>query len=197
MSAEAWEREFWGAIETILKTQDESLESWLGGEHSKKPATIVEQADEALYWAVKNRVVRCKEDFAKKYQDPKRRQQVLDQSITLPLFDGTRTLLSGFDEYDREQCPACGAFGFSAGTLWSEEVIDNDPGWTGYGEEGEWLGEPPTETVEKTFSVEEFLCTTCGFRLFGTKEVAAADLPEDFTRREEREREFEPDYGND
>src|SRR5664279_1233380 len=32
MSPEAWEREFWGAMETVLAMQDETLESWLGAE---------------------------------------------------------------------------------------------------------------------------------------------------------------------
>jgi hypothetical protein len=197
MSAEAWEREFWGAVEIVLKMLDESLESWLGAEESKAPAKIVEQTEEAVKWAVKNRVSRCKEDFSKKYQDPKRRQEVIDQSQTLPFFGGTHLLLGGFDGHGREQCPACSSLGFVAGALWNEDVIDTDPGYTAYDEEGNWLGDDPTETVEKTFSVEEFLCPTCGLRLFGTNEIAAADLPEDFTRREERERDFGPDYGND
>ena len=32
MSAEAWEREFWGAVETVLAMQDETLDGWLGAE---------------------------------------------------------------------------------------------------------------------------------------------------------------------
>src|SRR5258706_7746913 len=32
MSAEIWEREFWGAIVIVLQMQDETLESWLGAE---------------------------------------------------------------------------------------------------------------------------------------------------------------------
>jgi hypothetical protein len=33
--------------------------------------------------------------------------------------------------------------------------------------------------------------------LYGTKEIAAAELPEDFTEREDREMEFGEEYGND
>ena len=45
MSAEAWEQEFWGAIEIVLGMQDETLESWLGAEDAKAPTKIIQQAD--------------------------------------------------------------------------------------------------------------------------------------------------------
>jgi hypothetical protein len=57
--------------------------------------------------------------------------------------------------------------------------------------------EPPVETVQKTFNVEAFFCPVCGLRFYGTKEIAASELPEDFTIQEVREREFEDEYGND
>lgn len=79
------------------------------------------------------------------------------------------------------------------GTLWNEEVIDSDPGWAD--EDGE--REPPTETVKKSFTCEAFECPVCGLHFYGTKEIAAADLPEDFELEEERERHFEQEYGND
>src|SRR2546427_3411972 len=103
MSAEAWEREFWGAVETVLGMQGESLESWLGAEGAKAPAKIIEQAEEALQWAVKHRVSRCKEDFEKKYQDPKRRQETIEESKKLTW------KYSPWDGRDRVTCPACSA----------------------------------------------------------------------------------------
>ena len=45
--------------------------------------------------------------------------------------------------------------------------------------------------------LEEFLCPTCGLHLSGTRELDVTDLPEQFYQTEEREREFEPEYGND
>ena len=191
MSAEAWEREFWGAVETVLQMQDETLESWLGAEDSKAPSKILEQAEEAMEWAVKHRVSRCKEDFEKKYQDPKKRQEIIEESKKLSWNDFT------WDERDRSACPACLSLGFLGGTLWSEEVIDNKPGWSITDEHGDEHGEPPTETVEKTFTVEAFECPVCHLHLYGTKEIAAAELPDEFSETEEREREFEEEYGND
>lgn len=186
MSPEAWEREYWGAVETVLTMQGETLESWLGAEDSKAPAKILEQAAQALDWAVKHRVSRSKEDFQKKYQDPKQRQKVVEGSKALLWNDFT------WEGSSRCDCPACGSSGFVGGTLWNEEVVDTDP--------GSYSGDdydPPTEKVEKSYSIEVFECPVCGLRLFGTKEIAAADLPEEFTEEEYREMEFGEEYGND
>lgn len=191
MSAEAWERDFWGATEIVLGMQHETLESWLGAEDSKAPTRIIEQAKEALQWAVKHRITRCKDDFEKKHQDPKRRLETIEESRRLTWNDYT------WDGRERYACPACHSSGFLGGTLWNEEVIESDPGVHEFGPEGEEYYEPPTEVVEKTFTVEAFVCLVCGLRLYGTNEIIATELPEDFTDREAREREFEPDYGND
>jgi hypothetical protein len=186
MPPDRWEREYWGAVETVLSMQDETLKSWLGAEESKAPAMIVEQAAQALDWAVKHRISRSKEDFENKYKDPNQRQKVVDGSKQLLWKDVT------WEGDSRCDCPACGASGFVGGTLWSEEVVDTDP--------GSYNGEdydPPTETVEKSYSIEAFECPVCGLRLFGTKEIAAADLPEEFTEEEDREMDFGDEYGND
>jgi hypothetical protein len=191
MSADTWEREFWGAVETVLAMQAETLESWLGAEESKAPAKIIEQANEALQWVVKHRISRCKEDFEKKHQNPKERQEIVEESKRL------NWSKHGWDNYDRERCPACLSSGFLGGTLWNEDVLETEDGSIEYGPDGEEYIEYPSETVEKIFAAEEFLCPVCGLHFYGTKEIAAAEMPEDFSTREVREREFEPDYGND
>lgn len=191
MSPEAWEREFWGAVETVLSMQDETLESWLGAEDSKAPAKIIEQAAQALDWAVKHRLTRCKDDFLKKYQDPKLRQAKVDGSEKLLWND------LSWDGSSRRDCPSCGSSGFVGGALWNEEVVATEPGCYGTDDRGEDYDEPPMETVEKSYTIEVFECPVCGLHLYGTKEIAAAGLPEDFTERENREMEFGEEYGND
>lgn len=190
MSADAWEKEFWGAVEIVLAMQNETLESWLGAEDSKAPTKIIEQADEALQWAIKNRIARCKEDFEKKYQDPQRREQAINESKNLTRTDDT------WDGRAREGCPACSASGFVGGSLWVEETVDTEDTW--YGPDDFPVDyDPPTETVRRTFTLENFDCPVCGLRLNGTKEIAAAGLDDQFRTEETRELEFEPDYGND
>jgi hypothetical protein len=191
MSPEAWEREYWGAVETVLSMQDETLESWLGAEDSKVPAKIIEQAEHALEWVVKHRLSRCKEDFLTKYRDPKQREAVLENAKNLRWNDRT------WEGSSRCSCPACSASAFVGGTLWNEEVVATEEGWYGTDPGGEEVSEPPRETVEKSYSIEAFECPVCGLYLFGTKEIAATELPAEFTKREDREIEFGEDYGND
>jgi hypothetical protein len=191
MSPEAWEKAFWGAIETVLGMQDESLESWLGAEDSKAPAKIIEQAKEALGWAVKDRISKCKENFEKQYQDPARRETIIEESKRLTWND------SYWDGHSRADCPACGSLGFLGGTSWDEVVIASDPGSSHFDDDGEWFGDFPTETVEKVFSAEAFECPICHLKFYGINEISAAGLPDEFSEIEKREREFSDDYGND
>ena len=189
MLSEAWEKEFWGATEAILKMQDETLDSWLGTEDAKAPAKIIEQVEKALEWGVKHRVSRCKDSFEKKHQDSKQRQQTIDNSNGLTWNDLT------WDGSDRCACPACLSLAFLGGALWEETIIDTEDAHPDSEEDGEW--DPGSETVRKSFSVEAFECPTCKLSLFGIKEIAAAELPSEFETEEVREREYEEDYGND
>lgn len=186
MSAEAWEREFWGAVEAILGMQGETLESWLGAAEAKAPTDIVKQAAEAMEWAAKDRIARRKEDFEKANQDPKKRQELIERAVGLSFQDFSKRFNISADAWQRQACPACSASAFLGGILWSEEVVEEDASEDGM-----------TEFVDETYAVEEFLCPTCNLHLFGTSEIKAAGLPNEFVLRDEREREFEPDYGNE
>jgi hypothetical protein len=191
MVAEAWEREFWGAVEAILQIHDQSLDGWLGSASAKAPAKIIEQAREATQWAVQNRISRCEQDFKMKYQDPKRRQTVIEESKNLGWHDHT------WNGRDRARCPACLSSGYLGGTLRSEEYAEVESSYPEVDEDGDLTGEIPMARVEKTFGVDDFFCPVCGLRLFGRKEIAAAELPTEFVHTEEHEQEYEPEYGND
>jgi hypothetical protein len=191
MSAETWEREFWGAVEIVLAIQDETLEGWLGAENAKAPSKIIAQTDKASRWVVRHRVSRCREDFEKKFQDPKRREKTVEESKTLTWNGDT------WDGRDRETCPACLSAGFLGGTLWEEEVIESEPIWSASRPEDEDYVEALSETVRKTFTAEEFVCPVCDLRLSGSKEIVSAEMPNEFSTEEVRERKFEDEYGND
>ncbi|HEY1661702.1 MAG TPA: hypothetical protein VGI03_04725 [Verrucomicrobiae bacterium] len=186
MSPEAWEREFWGAVEVVLKIQDESLESWLGTEDSKMPAEILEKAEEAMEWALKHRISRCKEEFEKKYQDPKKRAHVVEDSKQFRYWEWPEHRQFMGNGIEKHLCPACDTTGMMAGTLWQEEVsADQDP------------EDPMTELIELTYVTEEFVCPWCGLHLYGTNETKACGFPEEFMKYDAREREFGEEYGND
>ncbi len=191
MSAAAWEREFWGAVELILKMQGESLETWLGASNSQAPMKLIQQATEATEWAVKNRINRHKDDFEAKFSSESKRVQERTKA-TSALFS-----CKNWDAEERSECPACGSLGFVAGNFWDEEIVESEEADHFQDERGEWHSIPGSETVEKTFRTEYFECPICALKLESTKEIAAGNLEVEFSIKEVREREFEPDYGND
>lgn len=65
-----------------------------------------------------------------------------------------------------------------------EEVLDQDHG-SGY------------EIVERYLEPVEFYCPTCDLRLDGPEEMEAAGFEDEYKDEEDREIEYEPDYGND
>ena len=186
MIAENWERDFWAAVELILKIQTGTLDSWLGSDDAKAPVKIIEQAEEALQWVIKNRITRCREDFEERYKDPKKRADVISNSTEFKWWEWTEGHIAEAEGRDKHLCPSCGATGMISGSLWSEGVSDDqDP------------DDPTTEWIDETYVVEEFRCPYCNLTLSGVKETKAAGLPEEFVRSEVRERDFGPEYGND
>ena len=186
MKPELWEREYWGAIVVLLDMQGQDLESWLGTSDAKVPAEIVEKADEARQWAVSDRIRRAADDFEARYKNPEQRMKVIEQAKSFRWWEQTARFYSSPDSEQREQCPSCGANALLLGTKYHEEVVDSWP------DEEMYL-----ELVEQYFAVDEFFCPACGLHLFGSDEIAAADLTEGFSETAERDREFEEEYMNE
>ena len=199
MKPELWEREYWGTVVVLLEMQDQNLEGWLGVKDARAPAAIVAQANEAREWAVAHRIKRAGEDFVAKYKDPGQRAKIIEQASHFRWWEQRGKVYLSSDGDTRHDCPACGAGAVLLGTLWHEEVIDEGQLESSYMEvvdEGQFE-DSYMEVVEKHFSVEEFYCPACQLHLFGTDEIAAAELPEEFRTTEEREREFEEEYMNE
>jgi hypothetical protein len=186
MKPELWEREFWGAIVVLLGMQDQNLEAWLGVEDAKAPAAIVEQAKDARKWAVADRIKRAGERFRERYKDPSQREKAIERASQFRWWDSPDKFHFSFDGATKHPCPACGASAVMLGTTWLEEVVATEESEDGC-----------IEVVEELFSVEEFYCPACDLHLFGIDEIAAAELPEEFTNTKEREREFDEEYMNE
>jgi hypothetical protein len=196
MSPEVWEPEYWGTIEVLLVMQEKNLDCWLGMEEAKAPAAILLKASQAREWVVSDRTKRAKEDFLAKYRDPSQRKKLLEDSKNFSWWDHRGDFYISADKAQPYKCPACEATAFLLGTLWNEEVVDTDETFYGSGYDDDSYVEY-FETVEKSFAVEEFYCPVCKLHFFGTAEIEAAGMPREFTSTEERERQFEEDYGND
>ncbi len=183
---EAWERYFWHAAQVLLVAQEQSLESWVGAEDAKAPQDVLRDAERAIKGAVSARIERVREDFLKAIPNPKEREALIRQSQQIRLWEHRGKLDSSIDGLEPATCPSCGAGAVLGGVLWSEDVSEEvDP------------DDPTTEFIDETYLSEGFYCPTCALELRGRQEVVAADLPEEFYQQETREREFEPDYGND
>jgi hypothetical protein len=83
-----------------------------------------------------------------------------------------------------QPCPSCGAGGYCAGDLVNEELTEDNYGYSLW------------ETVEREYSADEFACPVCQLKLVGRAEVETAGIPVLHTEMEEREVEYEPEYGN-
>jgi hypothetical protein len=186
MQADSWEKHFWYAIQVILLLQNKVLDEWLGAESSTVPKQLLIDAEKAVQMAVQTRIENVKEDFEAKHKSQSKRDELIELSQNIRCWQHNDKFNICPDGYELNRCPACNAMGILGGVLWDEDVSDKvDP------------DDPFVEYVEKSFSAEEFFCITCGLHLAGKREMSVTALPEEFCEIEEREREFEPDYGND
>lgn len=186
MKADAWETKYWYAVEVILSTQDKDLAVWLGADDAVAPKQLLKDAENAIIMAVKTRISHTKEDFAKAHKNPKERAEFIAAKECKLAREHWREFDIAMDGFELNPCPSCGARGILAGALWHEEVPDNPEDY-----------DPWAEYVEKTYGSEEYLCKVCNLHLNGRRELQATDLPSEFVITDEREREFEPEYGND
>lgn len=82
-------------------------------------------------------------------------------------------------------CPACKCRAFMTGDQTGEDISEE------HDEYAIW------EIVDREFVGEEFRCTTCDLTLMGSDEINASGLNYIHEDQEEREMEYEPEYGND
>lgn len=184
MRLEAWEAQFWHASQTILEYMEATLENWLGASQAEAPKAILKHAAEAKRQAVTIRIQRAKETFeARKKAD---REASLREAENRSAFH-YKSLFTLVSDHEWEcPCPACGGKAFLAGVQVDEDILDT------YGDEdGAW------EQVETSYAAEQFRCPVCDLFLDGSDEVEYAGLDTEHSETEEREMQYEPEYGND
>lgn len=183
MRLDTWEARYWHACDTILHQMGSSLEQWLGAADAKSPRQLLDEAANALEAAVKLRVEAACERFEAQKKAEKERlateAALREPQHQISLFRGR------FDEIWTESCPACKCRAFMAGQQTGEDISEER-------DEGAiW------EIVDREFVGEEFRCPTCDLSLMGSDEIEAAGLNYIHEDQQEREMEYEPDYGND
>ena len=183
MRLDAWEARYWHACDTILQQMGSSLESWLGAADARAPRQLLDEATNALLSAVKLRVETARENFQKKKKS-ERERLVVESELSEPqhqigLFKGA------YDEIWTETCPSCGCRAFMSGEQSGEDISEK------HDEYDIW------EIVDREFVGEELRCSACNLSLLGSNEIEAAGLDYIYGDQQERELEYEPDYGND
>ena len=89
------------------------------------------------------------------------------------------------DEIWPTVCPACKSKSFLAGIKFNEEISDEQD------------CESDEEVVDIFYVAEEFRCPACGLNLDNREAIIAAGIEVDHTVTDTRQREYEPEYGND
>ena len=179
---DAWLPKYWETCSVILAIQNSSLKEWIGPDEAAGADLIVSKAITALEHAVSARIVAAKESFGKKHS-----RDTLEALRAIPWPFGRPTLGNQLEQ--DEQCPACGLTARLGFDQVAEELLEQT--YTEDDESGPWF-----ELVKVSYAADEFACSACGLRLKGRDELAAADLPLDTEMEEEREPEWESDYGN-
>lgn len=183
MKLEAWEARYWHAAQVILSMMESTLENWLGAANAKAPTQLLEHAAQARAAAVGIRVQQAKEQFAA--LSKKVREEALAGAESKNHYDYRNLFRLVADEEWEAQCPACGGKAYLAGMLTSEEIVDST-----YDADGAW------EYVARYFTAEEFHCPVCDLQMEGSDEIEAAGLSTEHETEEQREQQFEPEYGN-
>lgn len=185
-AAESWEAKFWYAAHTILQMQGKDFENWLGSEDAASKREVLVETRAAVRMMVSTRVAHAREDFEQRHKNQAKREEIIEASKSIKPWEHWKEFRYLLDRYIVHECPACHGFGVLGGSKFGEYVSEE-----------QHPDDPFTEYVEVEYSSEEFLCPVCQLHLRGTLEIYATDLPGEFTETEEREREFEPEYGND
>lgn len=185
-AAKSWEAKFWYAAHIILQMQDKDFDVWLGTKEAASKREVLVATQEAVRMSVATRIAHAREDFEQVHKSLSKRQEILESSKLIKPWEHWKEFTYILDTHVAHQCPACHGTGILGGSKFWENVSEEQD-----------HDDPYTEYVDVGYSSEEFICPVCQLHLQGAQEILATEIVGEFTTVEEREREFEPDYGND
>lgn len=183
MRLDAWEARYWHACDTILNQMSSSLEQWLGATDAKAPRQLLDEATQALAAAVKLRVEAAREIF-ESLKKAERERLAAEAELREPQHQAG-IFVGRYGEIWSEKCPACKCRAFMTGEQTGEHISEAREA------HAIW------EVVDREFVGEEFRCPTCDLTLIGSDEIDASGLNYIHEDQQERDMEYEPDYGND
>lgn len=180
----AWVPKFWRVSKIILEAQEKTLTDWIGfSEAAKADAAIqvVKTAD-----AVNAKFSTAQKTFEEANSTEEAKNIVRGSTKFLNISWQPHFGHIHVDAFAPHRCPVCGCEGAVGGEFWNEEVSIGEP------EDEPWM-----ELVEATYVTSGFRCAACQLKLDGREELDLAGIDNEFVTTEEREPDYEPDYGND
>jgi len=183
MRLDAWEARYWHVCDMILRDLRSSLEEWIGAADAAAPRGLLDEAAAALIAAVQLRVKAAKDAF--ELLKRAERERLAAKAETREPAEQTALFPSRYDEIWAVACPACGCRAFMTGEQIYEDITQDTESYSIW------------EIVDREFQGDDFKCPTCDLALTGAEELEAAGVEELYRDQQEREMEYEPDYGND
>jgi hypothetical protein len=185
-NADAWEGAFWHACEIILESMTLDLDAWLGTKEAKATKELLRAISEAKKSAAKKRISEAATAFLEKHPKQKDREALIAASLSQVPYLFKKSFKRTLDAHWGEKCPSCSAQAVVGGDNTYEDLADDQDG----ADEG-------FEIVESGYAAEELYCPTCGLSLIGEEALEEGGIDLERVDYNEREIEYEPDYGND
>jgi hypothetical protein len=182
--AASWEGRYRHTAEIILEAGESSIEAWLGADKAKAPKALLAEYTHATKKATKIRVETAASAFSARPK--KEREEAHARAAAIDVWTMRRSFRLQAHNIWEIQCPACKSRSFLAGIKYDEEVSEDDN-----------EDDPYEELVDVSYVAEEFLCPSCNLHLESRDAIEAVGLDTDHVETETRQREYEPDYGND
>jgi hypothetical protein len=182
--AASWEGRYWHTAEIILEVGDGSIEAWIGADKAKAPKALLAEYTHAIEQAAKIRVETAASAFAARPK--KEREEAHAKAAAIDNWTMRHSFRLQAHNIWETECPACKSRSFLAGVKYDEEVSEDDN-----------QDDPYEELVDVSYVAEEFLCPSCNLHLEARDAIEAVGLDVEHVETETRQREHEPDYGND
>jgi hypothetical protein len=178
------EGRFWYTIEVILEIRHQTIDDWLGNNQAQTPKELLSEFVHAVTEASKVRVATARENFQKLKKGV--RDAAHARAAGMGPGDAWRNFRPNTEGVWEADCPACGSKAFLAGVEFTQEELDEyDPDF------------PYEEIVEIALIADEFYCPACELKLRSREEIQAIGMDIGHIVTETRQREYEPEYGND
>lgn len=180
----AWIPKFWHVIKLMLESQGKTLVDWVGAEEATKAEAAIKAKRTAEI--VDSKFHNAGEAFNKAFpteeaKDEIRAKTKFADTSWFPVFGKSHP-----DVVESVQCPVCGCDAGLGGERWREDAASSEIDYESW-----------TESIEITYVTTGFHCVACKLHLEGREELDLAEMDKTFSIIEEREPDYEPDYGND